>query len=248
MSVTVTVRFYEELNFFLPADKRKRDMAVGVSQGTTAKKLIEDLGVPHTEVDLVLADGRSVSFSYRVREGDRISVYPVFETFDVQAVSRVRPEPLRQSRFILDVHLGRLAVALRMLGFDTLYSNSCEDEELARIAESEHRILLTRDRELLKRKAVSHGCYVRSRKTFEQLGEVVRRFQLEGSVHPFNRCLKCNTAVETVSRDLVQNKVPPVVYETYRQFRRCPACERVYWRGSHWRHMQERMNALFKPA
>ena len=244
MSVKVTVRFYAELNFFLPAEKRKQDIAVDVSQGTTAKKLIEDLGIPHTEVDLVLADGCSVSFSYRVRQADRISVYPVFETFDVQTVSRVRPRPLRRTRFVLDVHLGRLAVTLRMLGFDTLYSTSCGDEELARIAESENRILLARDGQLLKRNAVSHGYYVSSRQSMGQVGEVLKRFQLESSIHPFSRCIKCNAAFEPVSIDLVRGKVPPIVHENYRQFWQCPVCKRVYWHGSHWQQMQKRLNAL----
>jgi len=118
-----SIRFYEELNDFLPLERRKVDFSHEFQRRASIKDLIEALGVPHTEVDLILVNGASVDFSYIVRDGDRISVYPMFEAFDIQTVSRVRPQPLRVIRFVLDVHLGKLARYLRLLGFDTLYRN-----------------------------------------------------------------------------------------------------------------------------
>ncbi|MBN1834209.1 MAG: Mut7-C ubiquitin/RNAse domain-containing protein [Spirochaetales bacterium] len=235
----VTIRFYEELNFFLKPEQRKRDCSVPFRPGDTVKFLIESLGVPHTEVDLVLVDGRSVAFSHRLRPGERVSVFPVFESLDIRDLTRVRSEPLRDPRFVVDVHLGRLAKTLRMLGFDSLYSNRMDDRSLAEIAGHEKRILLTRDRELLKRSLVSHGYYVRSPNPLEQLAEVVRRFDLARQVRPFTLCLRCNEPLVAVSKTEVLDKVPEHVARSYHRFRRCPLCGRIYWPGTHWESMRK---------
>ena len=155
--VKVFIRFYEELNFFLHQEKRKKLIEEYCREGTTVKALIEICGVPHTEVDLVLINGESESFSYQLKENDRISVYPVFETFDISGISKVRPAPLRVIKFILDVHLGKLAKRLRLLGFDTLYSNAYQDEEISEISKDEKRIILTRDRGCLNEKSLPMG-------------------------------------------------------------------------------------------
>jgi len=232
------LRFYAELNDFLPPERRMQEFVYCFSGRQSVKHLIEAAGVPHTEVDLVLVNGQPVEFSYLVEDGDRVSVYPVFEAFDISAVTRVRPQPLRQLRFVLDCHLGRLAAYLRMLGFDALHDKKCSDAELARLAFEERRILLTRDRGLLKRSAVTHGYYVRHIQPREQLVEVVRRFDLAGSAMPFARCLRCNTLLEDAPREEVQEQVPPRSRAHYTEFCRCPHCGRIYWSGSHYRRMQ----------
>src|SRR3990172_9870927 len=159
---TACFRFYEELNDFLTAEKRKRDNTVHFDQRNWVKDFIEAMGVPHTEVDLILVNGEPVDFSYIVLQNDRISVYPVFEPLDISPLNRLRPEPLRKPRFVLDTHLGKLARYLRLLGFDTLYDNHYTDAELTDISDSgEKRILLTRDKGLLKRKRITHGYFVR---------------------------------------------------------------------------------------
>src|SRR5262249_11501077 len=150
-------RFYAELNDFLPPDLRFREFPHSFPEGATVKDRIESLGPPHPEVDLILVNGESVDFSRRLRDGDRVSVYPVFEACASAGLNRLRPEPLRDPRFVLDTHLGKLAGRLRMVGFDTLYRNCYTDEQLARISRDERRILLTRDVGLLKRSAVTHG-------------------------------------------------------------------------------------------
>lgn len=231
-------RFYAELNDFLPPEKRMVDFIYPFSGRQTVKHLIEAAGVPHTEVDLILVNGRSVDFSYFVEDGDRVSVYPMFEAFDIARLSQVRPKPLRETRFILDTHLGRLAAYLRMLGFDTLYRSDYRDEELSQIAGEEHRILLTKDRGLLKRNAVTHGYYVRETNARAQLAEVLRRFDLLGSITPFVRCLRCNELLEEIPREAVTDRVPPRSRNLYDEFRQCRGCGRVYWSGSHYRRME----------
>ncbi|HUI72851.1 MAG TPA: Mut7-C RNAse domain-containing protein [Spirochaetia bacterium] len=241
---SVTIRFYEELNDFLPSEKRRQAFSLETPSGCTVKALIEDLGVPHTEIDLILANGESVDFAYQPETGDRISVYPKFESWDIGPLSRVRPVPLRETRFALDVHLGRLARLLRMFGFDSFYGNAVDDEELVRAARLEKRIVLTRDRGLLKRRNVTHGYLVRSGLPREQLGEVVRRFDLFGSVRLGTRCVICNVALDRVPKEVVLSRVPPAVARDHEDFAECPSCHRVFWRGTHWQTMTRLAGSL----
>ena len=230
-------RFYAELNDFLTPDRRAKSFDYSFQGRQSVKHLIEALGVPHTEVDLVLINGRSSDFGVMVEDGDQVSVYPVFESFDIAPLSRVRPRPLRHTRFVADSHLGRLAAYLRMLGFDTLYRNDYRDEELSQVSSAEHRIVLTRDRGLLKRKAVTHGYFVRESSFRLQLIEVLERFDLDGSLAPFTRCMRCNGVLENVSKEAVMDRVPPLSRQHAGQFRRCGDCGQVYWNGSHYRRM-----------
>jgi hypothetical protein len=234
-----TFRFYAELNDFLPPERRFAEFAYSFLDATTVKDRIESFGVPHTEVDLILVNGNSVDFAYRVQDGDRIAVYPVFEAFDISGLTRLRPLPLRDPRFVLDVHLGRLAAYLRMLGFDVLYWNQCTDERLADISRGERRSLLTRDVGLLKRGAVTHGCYIRATKPRQQLLEVVRRFDLASLIEPFSRCLRCNTLLAHADKEQVRQQLPAQVALLHDEFLRCPDCGRAYWKGGHFRRMSQ---------
>jgi uncharacterized protein len=235
----VTARFYEELNQFLPVERRKCPFSVDVPPRSTTKAVIESLGVPHTEVDLILVNGESVDFSRQLNEGDRLSVYPVFESWDIGSLSRVRAAPLREIRFAADVHLGRLARLLRMMGFDSSYGNDLSDDEIVGAARAQRRIVLSRDRGLLKRRAVTHGYLVRSLNPREQLGEVVTRFDLAAQVHMFGRCMSCNEALVRVSRMSVLDRLPSAVAETCSEFSRCPRCGKAFWKGSHWDSMKK---------
>jgi hypothetical protein len=231
-------RFYAELNDFLPEEKRGKELTRHFSVSGSVKDFVESFGVPHTEVDLLLANGKPVDFSYLVCDGDRVSVYAVFESLDIASISRVRPAPLRALRFVLDVHVGRLAAYLRMAGFDTLYGNEASDAELAGIVAREGRVLLTRDRYLLMRTAVDRGYWIRSTQPKQQLLEVVKRFDLAGSMRPFTRCLQCNTLLEEASRESVLERLPPKVVDKD-NFRICPTCRRVYWEGTHHEGMRK---------
>jgi uncharacterized protein with PIN domain len=241
---SASIRFYAELNDFLPAERKQRTLIHYFELSASIKDVIESLGVPHTEVELILANGQSVDFSYLVRDGDWISVYPMFESLDISPLVRVRPEPLRETRFVLDVHLGRLAGYLRMLGFDTLYRNDYDDQELARISSREQRILLTRDRGLLKRSIVTHGYCLRTTQPRQQLLEILRRFDLFRSIKPFLRCIHCNGQLEPVEKALIIERLPPKTGRYYQEFRRCRGCDRIYWKGSHFTRMQQFIESL----
>ena len=229
----VTVRAYAELNDFLPPARRQASFEASCSPRTSVKDLLEGLGIPHTEVDLLLVNGESAGFDRRLDDGDRVAAYPVFEALDVAGVTLVRPEPLREVRFVLDGHLGRLAAFLRLAGFDVLYLRDAGDAELAATAAAERRILLTRDQGLLKRRQVTHGYSVRSTRPPEQLDEVIRRFDLRRLVRPFSRCMRCNGPLHAVGKDEVAGQVPLRSYEAFDDFRRCEGCGKIYWRGSH---------------
>jgi uncharacterized protein len=239
-----TFRFYEELNDFLPPARRKVEFVYDCAREATVKNAIEALGVPHTEIELILVNGASVDFSCRVRDGDRIAVYPVFEAFDVRPLLRVRPAPLRRLRFVADAHLGGLARFLRMLGFDTLYDNGFADAQIREIAVREQRIVLTRDRELLKCADITHGCYLHSRKPEAQLQELVARLQLEREARPFTLCLACNAALEPVDKGAVIDRLPPRAAQFYDRFSTCRVCGGVFWEGSHWKRMRNLLAGL----
>jgi hypothetical protein len=230
-------RFYAELNDHLPAGAQFDTLEKRFYVPGSVMDMIENFGVPHTEVELVIVNGRSVDFHYLVQDGDRVSVYPVFESFDIAPELRVRKEPLRLPRFVLDVHLGKLAAYLRMLGFDTLYRSCFSDPELVRISSGEKRILLTRDRGLLKHGAVTHGYWLRNTDSREQAGEIVRRFDLARSIRPFTRCMACNSLLRNAAKEEILHLVPERVAESHETFQRCRECGRVYWQGSHHERM-----------
>ncbi|MBU1190267.1 MAG: Mut7-C ubiquitin/RNAse domain-containing protein [Gammaproteobacteria bacterium] len=234
----VQLRFYEELNDFLPPALRKTTITHELTRRTSVKDLIESFGVPHTEIELILANDRSVDFSYIVQAGDRISVYPMFESLDISPLIRLREAPLRVPRFIIDANLGRLARYLRLLGFDSLYRNDYHDQEIADIAQRDRRIVLTRDRALLQHKSITHGYFVRSDKPREQVKEILARLDLYNSAHPFTRCMRCNGEIENVDKESVDHQLQPKTRQFYDRFRRCKDCGQAYWRGSHFERME----------
>jgi hypothetical protein len=244
-----TIRFYEELNDFLPPRKRKQDVVISFKQSNSIKDVIESMGVPHTEVDLILVNQMPVNFSYIIRPQDRISVYPIFESFDISSLNRLRPQPLRHVRFVLDAHLGKLARYLRMLGFDTLYDSNCEDKELADLSSSSgKRILLTRDVGLLKRKQISHGYYVKSTQPGRQIREVLDRFDLRDLIRPFKLCVNCNGVLCPLEKTKARDHIPPDIYLKMDKFVACTACRQIYWQGSHYDKMMKFIDILVTGA
>lgn len=240
-------RFYGELNDFLPAKRRRQTFTYEFDGRPAVKHVIESIGVPHTEIDLILINGVSADFKQYVNDLDRVSVYPVFERLDITPVVRLRPAPLRITAFILDVHLGKLARMLRLLGFDTRYRNDYEDALIVRIAAAEHRIVLTRDLQLLKAKAVTHGYWIRAMKPEAQLAEVIRRFDLFRQLKAFHRCLTCNGLLRETSKEAVWHLLEPKTKKYYREFFQCETCGQVYWKGTHFPRLEasiERWRAL----
>jgi uncharacterized protein len=239
-------RFYEELNEFLPPGKRKKRFPYSFNGTPSVKDSIEALGVPHVEVDMILVNSLSVDFSYKLRNADSVSVYPVFESFDITPVTHLREKPLRDLKFICDVHLGKLAKYLRLCGFDVSYKIRCDDDELISTSISEKRVILTRDKELLKNKQVTHGYWIRSQHPDEQLKEVIQRFDLKYQIRPFTRCLKCNGNLINVSREDVSSRLLPRTRLYYNEFKKCPECDHIYWEGSHYERMKKNIDCIVK--
>lgn len=235
----VSFRFYAELNDFLPPARRGSAFVVACPGAATVKHMIEALGVPHTEIELIVADGLPVGFGHRLRAAEYVSVFPRCAVLDLPPAMRVGAQrPDDASLFIADAHLGALARLLRMAGFDTLYRNDYADCEIVDIAGRQRRVVLTRDRDLLKHAAVESGCFVRAIVPEQQLAEVVSRFDLLPAMRPFSLCMGCNCALYEVADSEVRDRLPPSVRERGLRLTMCPQCRRVYWRGSHWQHMR----------
>jgi uncharacterized protein with PIN domain len=244
MPGSIRIRFYEELNDFLPPARRKNIFDVTLFCSPSIKDIIEAQGVPHPEVDLIVVNGQSVSFDHRPKEGDMISVYPVFESLDITKVTHLRPKPLRITRFILDVHLGKLVRYLRMLGFDSMYRNDYDDPEIVALSKKEKRIILTRDVILLKNNDVTHGLWIRSQKPSEQVKEVIRRLDLHQQIKPFDRCMECNGRILKIEKKEILDQIEPGTKANFDTFYRCRECHKVYWNGSHFEKMQVVINNL----
>jgi uncharacterized protein with PIN domain len=238
------LHFHDSLNDFLPAHRQKVVFSHQFDGVPSVKDMIESLGVPHTEVALIMVNQIPVNFHYHVQHGDRISVYPSVELMNIAPEHGVRPPTLDEVRFVADVHLGRLAAYLRMLGFDTLYPSDYRDEELARISSAENRVLLTRDRGLLKRSIVVYGYYVRETDPWRQLGEVLRRFDLLEAILQFHRCTRCNTILAIVDKASIEDRLTAQTRQYYDEFRVCHHCGKIYWRGSHFERMDSFIEEL----
>ncbi len=241
-------RFYEELNDFLAPELRKRAFRMPIDRGRSVKDAIESTGVPHTEVDLVLVDGASVAFEHVLRGGERVAVYPVFERLDIAPVVHLRPSPLRETRFVLDAHLGKLARHLRLAGFDSLWENDYGDEEIVALSVAQKRVILTRDKGILKRRAVLRGYFVRETESEKQFCEVVRAFQLERSLKPFSRCRVCNAVLREVPKESVRGRVPEAVWKQLDAFTECPECGRIFWRGTHYERLSRVLQLAAAPG
>lgn len=236
-------RFYEELNDFLARELRKTSFRVAIDRARSVKDAIESTGVPHTEVDLVLVNGRSVAFDHVLRGGERVAVYPVFERLDISPLVHLRPAPLREIRFVLDTHLGKLARHLRLAGFDSLWSNDFGDEEIIALSVAQRRVILTRDKGILMRRIVTRGYFVRETDSERQLREVVRAFQLERLLRPFTRCRVCNGDLQEIPRESVFGRVPESVRDDAERFTECAQCARVFWEGTHYARLQRILQA-----
>jgi uncharacterized protein len=228
-----TLRFYGDLTYFLSGTERS--VSVEVSDSPSVKDRIEACGVPHPEVDLILVNGDPVGFGRRLRDGDRVGVYPQFRS--LVTPRRLRPDP-PLGLFVVDVNLGKLAKYLRLLGFDAKSDGALRDGDIARISSEEDRILLTKDRNLLKRSVVVNGYFVREIYPRQQITEVVLRFRLGSLIRPFARCMECNGTISPVAKADVEPRLLPLTRKHFNEFRICSGCERIFWRGSHFEHLE----------
>jgi uncharacterized protein with PIN domain len=234
-----TFQFFGNLNDFLPKKQRGTLITFSFKGNPAVKDSVEALGVPHPEVAGILANGVAVDFRYLLKPDDRIEVFPKGIKDEFSKVTDLQPDLPKEIKFVLDVHLGKLAKNLWLLGFDTVYSNSYHDQEIARIATEENRIVLTRDVNLLKQKVINWGYWLRSQHLEEQLTEVIGYFGLGTQIQPFTRCLECNGQIFPVPKDLVLNILPPNTRLYFEEFYQCQNCQRVFWKGSHYERMEE---------
>lgn len=202
-------------------------------RAASLKDAIEALGVPHTEVGRITVDGAEADFGYQLAPGLDIRVFGVPSPVDVTRSDPLRPVPLSRVAFVVDANVGKLAPLLRMLGLDTAYEAGWDDGHIARLARDEGRIVLTRDRALLKRGSVTHGRLVRAQAPRAQLLEVLAHFGLRGPFDTFSRCLRCNDGLRPVPKAEILHRLEPLTKRHFHEFSICPACKRIYWRGSH---------------
>ncbi len=238
---TVRLQFHGDLNFFLKP-RSETPISRILNERTSVKDLIEGCGVPHTEVDRVLVNGKLVNFSYVLGENASIEVHSVNVTKRNLSGEQLQLRSIK--KFVIDGHLGKLARNLRLLGFDVSYANTAEDRHLLEVMQGEARALITRDRRLLMHSIVEHGYCPRSGNGEEQTIEVLRRFDLEKAIDPFTRCLDCNARLETVEKNKVIDRLEPLTKVYYENFRRCPGCGKIFWGGSHFDKLRSRVESM----
>lgn len=237
LSRTITCRFYAALNRFLAPHHRYRTFSHTVKGTPSVKDTLEALGVPHTEIDCIIVDGRSVGFKYHIRGGEHIRIYPEAKTVKLSKVLSLKPRLPVNPKFVLDVHLGKLARHLRLLGCDAVYDKEITDPEIINLAHRERRIVLTRDIGLLKHKQLRHGYFVRAIDPDRQIREVVKYFALAAKAHPFRLCLQCNGKIRKVSKLKIIHCLPEMTKKYYKEFYFCRNCGKIYWQGAHYKRL-----------
>lgn len=235
----VRLRFYGQLNDFLPFHLRHCRVTHALRGPASVKDVIEALGIPHPEVDVIVVNGDPTDFTYRMRDGDDVSVYPAFHTVDTTGLARAGIDAPQPVRFVLDIHLRKLATLLRLAGYDARLLR--DDREVAEVSAAEGRVALTRDVGLLKRSIIQHGCWIRQTDPELQFVEVLERFDLADRMNPFVRCMECNRLLVPVDAAAIADRLPPGARECFDQFHQCPGCDRVYWQGSHYERLMQRL-------
>ncbi|KAA3663837.1 MAG: twitching motility protein PilT [Chloroflexi bacterium] len=239
MAYQISIQFFADLNFFLRSEQRERPFLTLLYPPVTIKHIIESLGVPHTEVEAIVCNGRSIPFTYLAQPDDSFVIYPPSTLPNGIPIVPLREQLTDNPRFILDNHLGKLARYLRLLGFDTLYPRDhLPDAKLAQMAHDQQRVMLTRDRGLLMRNIISHGYCLQTKDGVEQLTAVLRRYQLHGEIRPWTRCLRCNGFLQTVPKTQIIDRLQPKTKRTFNEFQICIDCEQIYWKGSHFEALE----------
>jgi len=236
---SATFQFNGSLNDLLLPSQRNVPVIYQFDDVPAIKHAIETIGIPHTEVDVILVNNEPANFFYPLHNSDRVDVYEAKTKRHFPASWSLTPPHAVPEKFILDVHLGKLAKALRLFGFDTSYENSYGDATIVELSQADNRIVLTRDKNLLKHRSVTVGYWVRSQFAEEQLIEVINRFDLKTRFLFFKRCVECNGKIVGVTKASVLHQLLPKTILYYNDFFQCTSCKRVYWRGSHYEYMQQ---------
>jgi uncharacterized protein with PIN domain len=238
--ISVLISFRGNLNYFLKEAHRRQPVRCMVDRKTSVKDVIEARGVPHPEVDLILVEGEPVDFSFLLETESELDVYPV----STQHPPSSRLQERGICSFVADGHLGKLTRDLRLLGIDVAYQNDVDDRDLLAVMQRENRVLLTRDRRLLMHAVVKNGYFPRSQRPLEQTVEIIHRFELEASILPFSRCLRCNGVLRPAKKETVIDQLQPLTRLYYDEFSQCPICGQTYWRGSHLLKLENRVKTI----
>ena len=219
---------------FVPQGRRAQATQVVTDGVSSLGHVVESLGVPLTEVGGLVVDGREVPASHVPTAG---------ESVEVRTVERPQRVPGAPLRFLVDVHLGTLARRLRLLGVDAAYeSTDIGDPALAACSAAERRVMLSRDRGLLRRRELWAGAFVYSTQPDDQLRDVLGRFEPE--LRPWTRCTACNGMLKEAAKEEVADRLEGGTQRSYDVFAQCEECGRVYWRGAH----HDRLDAIVERA
>jgi len=223
----IHVEFAPDLALFVAGERRRGATPVATDGVSSLGHVVESTGVPLTEVGTLWVNGREVPHSYVPEAGDSV---------EVRTVGRPQHVPGAPLRFLLDVHLGTLARRLRLLGVDTAYeSTDIGDPALAARSAAEKRVMLSRDRGLLRRRELWAGAYVYSTRPEDQLRDVLDRFRPE--LRPWTRCTACNGLLREATKEEVADQLQGGTHRSYDVFAQCQDCGRTYWKGAHHEHL-----------
>jgi len=239
MAKYIYIRLFAGLNYFVPEPLKQKNIRLTVFGKPSVKDVNESIGVPHTEFEMVTLNGEPTEIDKHVEENDQLVVYPPFCQLPINESDVSQNMELFPFRFVLDVHLGKLAAMLRLLGFNSVYNNKLQDNEIIEIAITENRIILSRDLGIFKHSKVKRGYFPRSQDPKIQIKEVVDRYGLNEYVKPFSRCIKCNGELMPIDKALIQHKIQEKTNLYYKEFYTCKNCNNTYWKGSHYDNMKE---------
>jgi hypothetical protein len=156
--------------------------------------------------------------------------------------------PISEVRFIVDQNVGKLAKWLRMMGYDTLFFKRGDDSRMVATALAEGRVILTRDTEIMKRRVITSGrlnaILIRSDEPELQIHQIIDTLGLDCQFKPFSLCLECNQPLVVRDKQEVKDLVPPYVLQTQSHYMECPACHRIYWKGTHWTAMLQKLKGF----
>lgn len=236
--------FHGNLNDFLRPRERNKPVCYSYNWTPSVKDAIESIGIPHVEVGLIRIDQQQSNFSYLLKGNEHIDVFP----FNLNGLLSDTPVVYCHfpSAFILDVHLGKLARILRLLGIDVMYDQHYIDPEIIQLALKENRTVLTRDIGLLKYKVLKHGYWLRSQDPEQQAVEVIRYFDLGKQLHPFTKCISCNGSIVSIPKEHIITQIPEDTALYYNSFFQCNCCHKIYWEGSHFHQMRHTISRIIK--
>ena len=230
-------RFFGKSNDLLPVKRKNIWFFHSFNGQPSIKDSIESLGVPHTEIDFILVNGKSVTFAYQLKPDDKVAIYSGPFKKNNRGMRYLNKREFSKPQFVLDAHLGKLTRYLRLLGFHVLYQRNYPDQAIVKDARMYERIVLTRDVGLLKNKIIQHGYWVRETNPIKQIKEIVKKFCLSKRIKPFRICLECNGKIKKVAKTKILNRLLPETQKYYRQFYMCQQCMRIYWQGTHFKKL-----------